>query len=485
MNIIDACLDEKVFAPWFRNQTNWQAWFAFLCALFALPMTREQRRAFRVCTGRRDLPDEPAKQAWLICGRRAGKSFMMALIAVYLACFIDWRPYLAPGERGTIVIIAADRRQSRVVLRYIRAFLTQIPMLHRLIERETQEAFDLSNSVTIEVHTCSFRTVRGYTVIAALCDEIAFWMSDETSANPAASVIAALKPAMATVPPSLLLGASTPYSQSGPLFDAHRRYHGKDGNVLVWQAETRAMNPTVPQAVIDEAYEADPASAASEYGAQWRVDVEQLLTREAVTACLAQGIRERPAQSSVQYVGFVDPAGGSGTDAMTLAIAHKDGDAAILDCLRERKPVFSPDAVVKEFVSTLKSYHVTRVVGDRWAGEFVREPFRRQGIDYVLSDKAKSDLYLDCLPAINSGKVSLLDNDRLVNQLCSLERKTARSGKDSIDHAPGGHDDLANVAAGAVQLALVKRQHERRVVCAPEFLTQDEGAKDFAVSFIA
>jgi hypothetical protein len=63
-------------------------------------------------------------------------------------------------------------------------------------------------------------------------------------------------------------------------------------------------------------------------------------------------------------------------------------------------------------------------------------------------------LYLNLLPAINSGLVDLLDNDRLVAQLCALERRTARSGKDRIDHPPGGHDDLANAVAGAIHMTL-------------------------------
>jgi hypothetical protein len=56
----------------------------------------------------------------------------------------------------------------------------------------------------------------------------------------------------------------------------------------------------------------------------------------------------------------------------------------------------------------------------------------------------------ELLPAINSRKVDLLENDRLTNHLIGLERRTARGGKDSIDHAPGQHDDLANVVAGVV-----------------------------------
>src|SRR5262249_11112157 len=99
------------------------------------------------------------------------------------------------------------------------------------------------------------------------------------------------------------------------------------------------------------------------------------------------------------------------------------------------------------------SYHVGFVTGDRWGGEFVREPFREHGIRYELCELPKSDLYREFLPALNSGKAELLDNPRLVAQLCALERKVARSGRDSIDHPPGGHDDLVNAVSGALVLA--------------------------------
>jgi len=64
------------------------------------------------------------------------------------------------------------------------------------------------------------------------------------------------------------------------------------------------------------------------------------------------------------------------------------------------------------------------------------------------AQKPKSDLYRDLLPAINSRKIDLLDHPRLLTQLVGLERRTARGGRDSIDHAPGAHDDLANAVAG-------------------------------------
>ena len=105
-------------------------------------------------------------------------------------------------------------------------------------------------------------------------------------------VINAISPGMATIPGAMLLCASSPYARKGALWDAHRKHFGKDGDpVLVWQAGTRRMNPTVPQRWIDERMERDAASAAAEYGAQFRSDVESFINREAVEACVSIGVR--------------------------------------------------------------------------------------------------------------------------------------------------------------------------------------------------
>jgi len=135
-----------------------------------------------------------------------------------------------------------------------------------------------------------------------------------------------------------------------------------------------------------------------------------------------------------------------------MAIAHAEGDTIVLDCVREVKPPFSPEATAAALATTLKAYGVTTVCGDRYAGEWPREQFRKHGVDYEPSEKPRSDLYLELLPALNSRRVSLLDHQRLIVQLVGLERRTSRSGKDSIDHGPGAHDDVANAVAGVLVL---------------------------------
>ena len=138
MNILDACRDRNLFAPWFRDRSTWLAWFAFLAALFGLPMTPDQLVIYRECTGRTipPPPGQQAEEAAIIVGRRGGKSLMTALIAIFLTCFRTYA--LGPGERGVFMIINPDRRQSRVVFRYILGLLHLVPMLARLIVREAE-----------------------------------------------------------------------------------------------------------------------------------------------------------------------------------------------------------------------------------------------------------------------------------------------------------------------------------------------------------
>jgi phage terminase large subunit-like protein len=205
----------------FLPRDSWHAWDAFHCATFGLQMSEQQRAMAMRCTGRSSNGLEtPAREAWMVVGRRGGKSRNAALLAVYLGCFRRYA--LAPGERGVVMVIAADRRQARIMFRYIRALIESAPMLASMvIGRPTKDAIHLTNAVTIEVHTASYRAVRGYTVVAAVCDEIAFWPNDD-AANPDHEILAALRPAMATIPNALLIALSSPYSRRGELWNVYR-----------------------------------------------------------------------------------------------------------------------------------------------------------------------------------------------------------------------------------------------------------------------
>lgn len=451
LTILEAMDDPALFAP---HLTRFRAdrWRVFLQALFALPMDEASLEIYRYHTGRQQPPTEPFTEAALICGRRSGKSFTIALIATFLAVTRDYAPYLAVGEMATIAVLASDRRQARTIFRYVVGMLNAVPSLKRTIAKEMDESIQLRNNVVIEITTASLRATRGYTYAAVLADETAFWRSDE-SANPDAEILRALRPGMASIPGSVLLLASSPYAKRGELYAMFRRFYGDDtGRSLVWKAASLEMNPTLSQSIVDEAYASDPAAADAEYGGNFRNDVETFISREVVEACVEPGVHERGRMQGLRYVGFCDPSGGS-SDSFTGAIAHSEGDKVVLDVIMERKPPFSPEEVIKLFSRVFKEYGIVKIKSDRYSGQFSAEQFQKNGIQCEQSARPKSELYGDMLPLLTSSKAVLLDSPVLVKQLCELERRTSRSGKDSIDHMPGSHDDVANFVAGSLLMA--------------------------------
>jgi len=375
------------------------------------------------------------------------------LITVFIACFGDFKQYVTIGETLCILCLAKDKDQARIVFRYVKAILNHVPALRNMIVGDPRtDEIELTTGLTIMVKASDFGGVRGPTIACVVADEIAFWPSQ--GVNPDNEVLSAIRPGMATIPQAKLLCISTGYAQVGALYEAHKRYHGKeDDDVLVWQADTRSMNPTISQEFIDKEIEKDPEAGRAEWLGLFREDVSAAFPLEAIEACTIPGRYELlPSVHVGPYFGFVDPSGGR-HDSFTLAIAHHDGEKVVLDAIRAAKPPFNPSEVAKEFADFGKLYCIAGVCGDAFAGEWPREQFAKNGVAYQVSEKNKSELYLALIPMLTSKRVELLDNDRLKNELRRLERRRGRSGRDMVDHPARGSDDIANSVAGVAYLA--------------------------------
>ena len=454
LTLLDAMADPQLMGRSFEGD-SWETWRAVLSGAFALPQTPSQRQTFQRLAKGRTRPTRRVRELFVIAGRRSAKSNVSAAVSVYLATIgADVAlSKLAPGEIPVIALLACDRYQARVLSAYITGIMEASPVLAGMIHKVAAESIELTSGVRIEILTNNYRAVRGRTLLAAILDEVAFYRSDAT-ANPDLEVYRAVIPSLATTG-GLLVGISSPYSKKGLLWSKYKKHFGKDGDVLVVQGSTRDFNPTLDKAIIDEAMEDDPEAAKAEWFGQFRNDIAGFVTREVAEACVSAGVFERGRLDGVSYYGFCDPSGGS-SDSMTMAIAHAEGERILIDLIREAKPPFSPESVAQEFAETFLAYGITTIEGDRFAGEWPREQFQKHGVRYSASAAPKSELYKSLLPRLNSGQIDLIDNQRMLNQLCNLERRTARGGRDSVDHAAGQHDDLINSVAGVA--AMVKQR---------------------------
>ena len=445
-----ALTDRNLLGAALGDAAPWQIWRIVLRAAFGLKLTREEARTFAAVAGGRKLPSQRVRELWAVVARRSGKSRMAAALAVYAACFMPHK--LSRGETGYVLVLAASRHQARVVFDYVKGFLEASPVLKQEVASVTASEIRLKSGVIIAIHANSFRSIRGRTLLAVILDEIALWR-DENSATPDVEVYRAVLPALMTTN-GMLIGISTPYRKVGLLYQKHRDHFGQDNNdVLVVQGASTTFNPTLIAENIAAAIADDPESARAEWEGEWRTDIAAFLDDHTIESVTDHGRPlELPPSADHRYFAFADPSGGR-HDSYCIAIAHREKERTVVDCVRGTRPPFDPHEVTKDFAALCREYRVTKVVGDRYSAEWVVRAFKDAGLAYKPSEKSKSDLYLESLPLFTRGIISIPDLAPLLRELRMLERQTHRGGRDSIDHPRGGSDDWANALAGAALLA--------------------------------
>jgi hypothetical protein len=428
-----------------------------LKSFYGEPLTDAEAAIFRQCV-ERDYEPREYFELTCIAGARSGKDSRIASsIALYETFYRD-HSYLHAGERGFVVIIAQDQRGGQIAFNYLKAEIERSDFLSNHVREARKTEIELDNGITVAVYPCSYRAPRGITVVCGVADELAFWR-DENYANPDREILRSIARGMANVPDAKLVKISTPYGKSGVLYDDFVRRH-ELRDTLVWKAPTRLMNPAISTQFLDRERQKDPIAFSREYEAEFSDDTSGFIQRAALEAAMIRGRFEIAPNSRISYVAFVDLAGGSSSDSSVLAVAHphkRSGETFfVLDLLKEIQPPFSPEQVTREFSQDLKRYGLREITGDRFGSQWVKERFQQHGVTYRDSDLSRSEIYLEFLPLLNSGKLELLDNARLTQQLCGLQRKTGSSGREIIDHSVGQHDDVANAAAGALVAAAVQ-----------------------------
>jgi hypothetical protein len=345
--------DRRLLGAALGDISTWALWLAILKATFALPLDVREREIFTNVAGGRAPPSVRVRELWAIAGRRSGKSRIAALIAIYLALFVTHQ--LARGERGMVLVIAGSLDQANTVFGYVRGFLEASPALQREVASVKRHEIELKNGIVVAVHSNSFRTVRGRTLVAAVFDEVAFWR-DETSSQPDIETYRAVLPALATTR-GMLVGISTPYRKIGLLHAKHRDHFGVDNDdVLVVQGGSRLFNPSLSDETIAAQRAADPTAADSEWDAEFRADIGAYLDDALIDAAIehARPLELPPAGRSVYYKAFADPSGCVGNDSYTLSIGHKengDGGRFVIDVLRGTTGQRDPQQVTEEYAA--------------------------------------------------------------------------------------------------------------------------------------
>ncbi len=469
---------DTIFSSWFAGGT-WAMWRTVGKVIFGEPLTAAELKIFQRFTGRILAPTTSMREVWLACGRRAGKDYFVAACVVYLACVKKWT--FKPGELGRIMLLAVDSDQSDILFEYVSNLIDSIPEFAAMVEKRSvklgMRRLLLRNRIEVLIKPADKRRVRGRILVAVIFDEVAHWWNDERHANPDSEVYAAVMPGMLGIPDAKLIAISSTYRRKGLLFETDKRQWGRDtitvngqtrpNRVLFWKAATwemrpveseehRALFPTFEEELADEKAK-DPSSFAAEYGSEYRADMEDYLSVEAVEACVVKGRDTLPYDGKSVHRAFIDTAGGGGQDSLALCISKTTPTGAAVVRLFEKRPPFDAEDAADTVKKILGEYGITMLYGDNFGGDTWKSMFVKRGLGYSTDTRAATVLYRGFAPVVTGRKVEMLDPDvnatvsRCVNQLTGLIKREAG---EKITHANGEHDDLANALAGGVLLSI-------------------------------
>ncbi len=458
MNVVEAFTSPRLFGRLFQPISSWWRWLVLAKVAYGLELSPAELQTFRHHTGRSEPRPGGYPEVVVETGRQSGKTRFASTI-------VSFEALRTQRERGQpspyALLVSQDLRGAlRASFSYIGEAFEAVPELRGSVVSKKAETLELSNGCVAAAYPCRPDAVRGIRASVICLDELAFFRNSEGYPRDV-EMLRSVRPMLATTGGKLFI-TSSPYGQSGALWELHRKHYGsEDSEVLVWKGTAPEMNSTLPKDYLRRMEEDDPEAFRSEVLGEFRAGLSTLLDPEALTECVEQGVRERAWETGTRSFGFADPASGSGKDAFTVGIAHLDGERAVLDVVRAWRPPFNPSSAISEASALLKTYGLREVTSDRYAPGFVAEGFRSHGVTVRPSERNRSEIYLEFLPAVNAKRVLLLDEPELLRELRGLERRRGPSGKDRVDHRPNSHDDRANSAAGVLVLTLASGRRSK------------------------
>lgn len=447
MNILEYRHDPQLggLLPHMRKPETQERWDVFLAAVYGLPLSDAALALFRRHTGRQTPRPCGYPEAVVITGRQSGKTQTAAdIVAFDAARSLVQREVSARGTHA--LLVAQDQRGAmRTLFRTIDQHFEEIPLLRPHVTRRTNDTISLDSGLEIAAYPCRPAALRGLRARVVVVDELAHFRSTDNIPTDQ-ETLRTVRPCLSTTGGKLIV-LSSPFGQSGALWELHRRSWGnEDSPTLIWQASAPEMNALLPADYISRMQQDDPDAFKSEVLGEFRAGVSSLFDPDTIDASIARGCRELLPEPKISYVAGADWSGGR-HDAACLSIGHESGNLFIQDCLRVWKAPFDPLQAVSEAAALLRSYRIGRVVGDRYSAEFIVGAFRQHSIAYAASDLDRSALYLEMLAPLNAGKIRLLDEPSLHRELRGLCRTRMSSGRERVDHIRGQHDDRANSLA--------------------------------------
>lgn len=468
----------------------------------------EEREMARELFGPIDaVPHDARSTLVAVCGGRAGKSYVLVALRMVWGMFIRDLSSAAPGQHPAALVIAPNHALRQEVVNFAVGAIRSKPELkaHLIVPKGTPDDGVVSgfsirrpevNKVVdfvAGVATKGGYGGRGRSWTDAALDECAFFQDATFQVNDQALYDAV---SARVLPDGQTIASSTPWAESGLLYEKYTENFGKPKTALVAHAPTLTLNPSDwTKKIVARGYATDPENAAREYGAKFMTGGTTVFFPPGlVDACIDETLSvDEPRMP--HYTDQVAAGGDLGfrSDSSALAITHLTTQPRIILAeLFERQPQagkpLKPSETVKAFGARMKEHGVTCMMADQHYRETATEHLEETDIAFIDAPGAPDEVYVRARQKMREGIVKFARHERLIRQLKEVQGKPLPGGKMQIllpRWAKGGHGDLAAAfVLGLWQLATdaVKKDAPDEGTPEHEAMLQDQRRREMVAA---
>lgn len=412
----------------------------------------------------------------LLCGRRAGKSTLASILALYSSVKVNWKPFLTKTPVATIAILSHSVDFSQEILDILKNMVEDSPVLTRLIDtqkKNTQSTFHLKipflkddesieySRVAIKVGAASKKTTRGKAVCTLLADEACWWALNEDAAESDVEIFRAIRPALMQFGEhGTIIKLSSPAIKQGVMYEEWMR-RAELTDFIQLKAPSWMMNSILPQEEFVKEFKLDPDAFNTEIRANFVDSISNFISPEFVDMCVVKGVTfQLPSDDKkTQYKAAIDAAfkgdrfafavtGYNESRVTTYVVKYWEGS--------KKSPVQASE--VAQYIRTVcKEYGINEVVADQYSFQPLRELFSLFGVALVentFTITYKRKIYFALKRLIHSNQIDLLDIPLLAKEIKELKVEQTQTGMIRIGHPTGGTDDLSDALAVAAYHSL-------------------------------
>jgi hypothetical protein len=404
------------------------------------------------------------KELILIAGIRSGKSLLAACMAIYSTQKVDVS-MLRPGEIPRVSLISVRSDLATVLMDHMLGAINTSPYLKSLLVQEpTGDSIFLRHPTgrAIEIKVVAGSRA-GATLVArwsagVVLDEISRMQGqDEAIINWEEQRRAATG---RMLPGAFMVGISSPYQNSGPVYSIVKEFHGKPSpELLVVRGRADYLNNIywTPEKMA-EVERKDPQAYRTDVLGLFSDKEESIFTSAMIDKCTRSGVRDLRYNHKQSYVAAQDPA--TRSNAWTLVIATKvDGKSVVAKACQWKGSTaqpLSPDAVIREIAAICASYGIDSIETDQFSSDALRDIADRYKLHMqivTLTAANKLQMFENLRIGRREGRVELPDDPYVRQDLQGVSKKVTTNGviftlAKTMD---GRHSDYAPAIAMALR----------------------------------